>query len=154
MIRAMTKISLDHSAASIRKKRVLIAEDDDEMRSLLARAFTRDGHDVAQAEDGAALVELVVRSLRAGDPVDLVITDVRMPEVNGFEAVGWLRALGCRAPVIAITAFADRFTHMEGVRCGVVRVLDKPFDVDDLRTMARDLFAARPPHRSRRGRTS
>jgi DNA-binding response OmpR family regulator len=131
-------------------RRILLAEDDDEMRVLLASALSRDGHEVVQAEDGAALVDLVTGSLQRGEKVDLVITDVRMPELTGFEAVEWLRALGCRAPVIAITAFGDRRTHLEGVRRGFVRVIDKPFDIDELRALARELFSAQLRTRRRR----
>ncbi len=58
-------------------------------------------------------------------------------------------ALGCRAPVIAITAFGDRRTHMEGMRQGVVQVLDKPFDVDVLRALAQKLCPPRPRPRRR-----
>ena len=83
---------------------------------------------------------------QAARPVDLVVSDVRMPGLGGFEAVAWLRELGCRAPVILITAFGDRFVHAEGVRAGAVRVLDKPFELDQLRQLVRELFA---PSRAR-----
>jgi DNA-binding response OmpR family regulator len=129
--------------AATRSGRILVAEDDDEMRSLLASCLSKDGHEVVQAADGEELVDIVTRSLQNALPIDLVISDVRMPGLNGFEAVEWLRALGCRAPVILITAFGDRRTHLDGVRLGVVRVLDKPFELDELRTLARQLFERR-----------
>jgi DNA-binding response OmpR family regulator len=133
------------TAAGTRSGRILLAEDDDEMRRMLAMCLIRDGHEVVQAADGEELVQGVTESLRSGLPVDLVVSDVRMPGLTGFEAIEWLRALGCRAPVILITAFGDRRTHMDGVRLGVVRVLDKPFELDELRALARQLFDRRKP---------
>ncbi len=126
-----------------RLRRIVLAEDDGEMRRLLAQALTRDGYDVVEVPDGSQLVSNIVDSLRDGRPVDLVVSDVRMPGLGGFEAVAWLRELGCRAPVILITAFGDRSVHAEGVRVGAVRVLDKPFELDQLRQLVRELFA--PP---------
>jgi DNA-binding response OmpR family regulator len=132
-----------------RCSRILLAEDDSEMRQLIALCLAKEGHDVVQAADGVQLVAHVTDSLRDGRPVDLVISDVRMPGLTGFEAIQWLRSLGCRAPVVLITAFGDARTHMESVRRGVVRVLDKPFDLDELRSLAGSLLGnahrGRPP---------
>jgi len=130
-----------------RRPRILIAEDDDEMRRLLAECLACDDYDIVEAHDGAQLVDRLTTSLRGNAPVDLVITDLRMPVLGGFEAVEWFRALGCRAPVIVITAFADRRTDLESVRLGVARVLDKPFDFDELRQVVRELFMLRPRFR-------
>jgi CheY-like chemotaxis protein len=152
MMTDLSNITVEPTLAPVRSKRILLAEDDDEMRALLASALTRDGYQVVEATDGEALVEAVVRSLRDGVPVDLLVTDIRMPGLTGFEAVAWVRALGCRAPIIAITAFADRRAHLEAVRRGMVRMLGKPFEVDELRDTIRDLFAANPkPRRPPRG---
>jgi CheY-like chemotaxis protein len=129
-----------------RARRIVLAEDDGEMRRLLAQSLARDGYEVVEVPDGSQLVSNIVDSLRDSRPVDLVVSDVRMPGLGGFEAVAWLRELGCRAPVILITAFGDRLVHAEGVRVGAVRVLDKPFELDQLRQLVRELFA---PSRAR-----
>ncbi len=131
------------SETATRPRRIVLAEDDSEMRRLLAQSLTHDGYDVVEVSDGAALVSKIVDSLRDGQPVDLVVSDVRMPGLGGFEAIGWLRELGCRAPVILITAFGDSSVHAEGAHVGAVRVLDKPFEFDQLRQLVRELFA--PP---------
>ena len=131
----------DAAAASAR---VLIAEDDEEMRRLIAIALSRDGHRVVQAADGTQLVDQVLESMKSGIPVDLVVTDVRMPGVSGFEAVSWIRDLGCRAPVVVITAFADPALKATGSHLGVVAVLDKPFELDDLKSLVRRVLAASP----------
>ena len=124
--------------------RVLIAEDDEEMRRLIAIVLSRDGHRVVQASDGTQLVDQVLESMKSGIPIDLVVTDVRMPGVSGFEAVSWIRDLGCRAPVVVITAFADPDLKATGTHLGVVAVLDKPFELDDLKALVRRVLAASP----------
>jgi CheY-like chemotaxis protein len=135
--------AVPESEPATRPRRIVLAEDDSEMRRLLAQSLTRDGYEVVEVPDGSQLVSNIVDSLREGRPVDLVVSDVRMPGLGGFEAVAWLRELGCRSPVILITAFGDRSVHAEGVRVGAVRVLDKPFELDQLRQLVRELFA--PP---------
>ncbi len=131
-----------------RCSRILLAEDDTEMRQLIDQCLAKDGHDVVQAGDGVQLVAHVTDSMRDGLPVDLVISDVRMPGLTGFEAIQWLRSLGCRAPVVLITAFGDARTHMESVQRGVVRVLDKPFDLDELKQLAGSLLGKNRRNRS------
>lgn len=115
-----------------RRSRVLLAEDDDEMRSLLEGALLKKGHEVVSICSGLRLIAEVESSGRQGDPVDLVITDVRMPEVSGLEALEWLRELGYHAPTLVITAFGDPSTHAAAQRLGAKAVLDKPFDLDVL----------------------
>lgn len=138
-----TRIAAPRPQTGVRRPRILIAEDDDEMRRLLANSLAPVSNDIVEAQDGAQLVEHLADALRTKTPVDLVITDLRMPTLGGFEAIEWFRTLGCRAPVIAITAFGDRRTHLEAVRLGVVRVFEKPFDLTDLTRLVRDLFTPR-----------
>ncbi|HZM17667.1 MAG TPA: response regulator [Candidatus Krumholzibacteria bacterium] len=124
-----------------RRARVLLAEDDDEMRYLLAGALLKQGHDVVPMPNGLQLLEEVATSERRGDPVDVVITDVRMPGVTGLEALEWLRELGCRAPLLVITAFGDEPTHAEARRLGATAVLDKPFDMEVLTRLVEEVLA-------------
>lgn len=122
--------------------RILLAEDDAEMRQLLELALRRDGHEVVASKDGNELVQAVVQSLKSGAPIDLVITDVRMPGISGFEATCWIRNLGCKTPVLAITAFADPSLQAAGAHLGVVAVLDKPFELDEFRLLVHTVLAA------------
>ena len=133
-----------HAAASEPRAaaRILLAEDDAEMRQLLEMALRRDGHEVVSSKDGNELVQAVVQSLRSGAPIDLVITDVRMPGISGFEATCWIRNLGCKTPVLAITAFADPALQVAGSHLGVVAVLDKPFDLAEFRVLVHTALAA------------
>lgn len=124
--------------------RILLAEDDAEMRQLLVLALRRDGHEVVPSKDGNELVQNVVQSLKTGSPIDLVVTDVRMPGISGFEATCWIRNLGCKTPVLAITAFADPALQAAGSRLGVIAMLDKPFELDEFRTLVNAVLASPP----------
>lgn len=119
--------------------RVVLAEDDDEMRSLLASRLRKDGFEVLEAQDGAELEALIeaaheARSLSSGSIVDLVISDARMPQQSGLDALQGLRKNDADTPFILITAFGDTHTHSEAFRLGANAVFDKPFEVDDLCT--------------------
>jgi len=117
--------------------RVILAEDDREMRTMLAESLRRDGYQVIEAADGRALDALIRSSFYAtpqGEPVDLIVTDVRMPGCSGLSVLEAVREARWAIPVILITAYGDEATHEAARRLGVTAIFDKPFDVDDLRT--------------------
>jgi len=117
--------------------RVLVAEDDHEMRCLIASALRDDGCDVLEARDGRELFEiLAAMSPPAGrlEPPDIIVSDIRMPGPSGLDGLAMLRQSTWSVPVIVITAFGDLATHDEARRLGAAIVLDKPFDLDVLRT--------------------
>ena len=116
---------------------VLVAEDDTRMRELLADTLRRDGHEVIEARDGAELLDYIGElhlSPRGDPPIDLIITDVRMPTLSGIDVLAELRWADWAIPVIVITAFGDADLHAEAKRLGAAAVFDKPFDLDDIRT--------------------
>jgi CheY-like chemotaxis protein len=121
--------------------RVLIAEDDLEMRRLVSWAVRRAGYQVVEVEDGKALVNALIHSAKHAPQTlpDLIISDVRMPGCTGLEVLARLRRVDWSIPVILITSFGDAQAHMEGERLGAARVLDKPFDVDELCTAVQEL---------------
>lgn len=114
---------------------VLLAEDDDEMRYLMVRALRRDGYDILAAADGASLTSAVDAARRHGREPDLIVSDVRMPGMSGLELVAWLRTHARGVRTVLISAFADDETLLSARRLGVLHVLSKPFDLDDLRTV-------------------
>jgi len=125
------------------RARVVIAEDDQAMRHMLANAFRRDDYDVIEAKNGAELLHLVGALLieqRNGVSVDLVVSDLRMPFVSGLDVLAHVRRASQTMPFILITAFGDELTHAEAERLGASVVFDKPFDVNALRARARDLL--------------
>ena len=121
---------------------ILVAEDDTELRSLLASMLRRDGFDVTDAPDGTAVRELA-RAIFEGraKSLDLVVMDVRMPGASGIELLGELRRAGFSAPIVLMTAFGDAKLHADANEAGASAVLDKPFDLDELRREVRRLLA-------------
>ena len=113
---------------------VLLAEDDREMRMLLAAALRQAGYDVVEALDGVDLLDCIawVVERRSDWSEAVLVTDVRMPAMGGLEVVARLRSMSWPGPIILITAFGDEATHDLARRLGATRVLDKPFDLDVL----------------------
>ncbi|MEO6602525.1 MAG: response regulator [Polyangiaceae bacterium] len=114
--------------------RLLLAEDDFELRELLACILRADGHEVVEARDGKELWELL-SGQASGDEgaFALVVSDVRMPGLTAFDVLTKLQRTIAETPVILITAFGDQTTHLRALRLGATRVFDKPFDYDELR---------------------
>jgi DNA-binding NtrC family response regulator len=138
---ASGKLEPGHGARA-RRKRVLVAEDDDGLRELMARALEEDGYEVDEAMSGFELSGLLARP---GNRYDLVVSDLRMPGQSGLEAIEESRTNQASAnlgvPVILVTAFADRQTWVEAGRRQAV-LLDKPLDMDTLRCWAANLLGS------------
>lgn len=104
-----------------RSGRVLVADDEEGVRSFVAEALEREGHEVVQAADGA-------EALRAAreEPFDVVITDLRMPQMDGMSLVRALRTEQPDVELIVLTAFGDVSTAVEAMKLGVFDYLQKP----------------------------
>lgn len=113
--------------------RILLVEDDKELRILLARHLRTKGFEVVEARDGnAALSRLGDAICRCGTTYfDIVVSDVRMPGHSGLDLLSELRRCDWTLPVVLITAFGGRETYAEATRLGAV-LLDKPVDLDML----------------------
>lgn len=124
--------------------RILLAEDDSEMRALVSGALRQDGHEVVEVADGGGLLLQIARVFTSdGAPLayDLVVSDIRMPICDGLQVLECLRQTRWGTPVVLMTAFGDHRTRAEVEAMGAF-LLDKPFDVDDLRTMVMNLVAS------------
>ncbi len=127
------------------KQRILLAEDDEEMRRLLAESLRADGYEVVEIADGRQLARSidfhrsVIQRGRFFD-VDLIISDIRMPGLSGLKVLRELRQYDQATPVILITAFGDDLTHSEGYRLDAEAVIDKPFDLDTFRAYVREVL--------------
>ncbi len=117
-----------------RRARVLVAEDDEQLRDMVAAQLRAKGHEVITVANGTQMISALAHaSLRRfpRDAFDLIVTDVRMPGITGLEAITRLRQVGYWTPVITITAFPDdelrRSAHLLDMM-----VLDKPFKLSDL----------------------
>jgi len=115
--------------------RLLLAEDDDGLRPLLAERFRAEGFEVIEAEDGAAVVEYLAESIvqNSRHPgFDLIVSDIRLPGLNALDVLRGARGALEATPVILITAFGDQRTRDRALLLGASAVFDKPLDVDDL----------------------
>ncbi len=127
-----------------RPARVLIAEDDAEMRTMLAEEFKAAGYQVFEVPDGKKLFQCIKsQKTRPMCPEpDLIVSDIRMPGLSGLEVLRFLRRSDWTMPVIMITAFGDKQTHEEAKKLGAAAVMDKPFDVENLVDAAQSLVPA------------
>ncbi len=112
---------------------VFVADDDREMRNLIGASLRRDGYDVHLVDSGGELLTELDATREAGGTPELVITDVRMPGLDGLEVLRRIRETMPSVPVILITAFGDARTHERARSLGATFVLDKPFRLDVLR---------------------
>ena len=126
-----------------RRRLILVAEDDPDLRELLGVVLTGDGYDAVGVPDGMAALSFLDEALEAEsrDLPALLITDVRMPRCQGIDLVAFATRL-CRVPAIVISAFGDEETFAEAEALGASCCFDKPFDLDELRAVVRRL--ARP----------
>jgi len=120
--------------------RVLLAEDDPEMRQLMAWALRKDGYQVEEVGDGDELLRsLGTVGTEEGARPDVIVSDIRMPGCTGLEVLERLRREHQTLPVVLVTAFGDRETHSHAERLGA-QLLDKPFSLDDLRKTVFDVL--------------
>jgi two-component system cell cycle response regulator DivK len=124
------------------KARVLLIEDNEANRYLARFLLEKNGFEVAQAFNGAEGVKLALQT-----PPDLILMDIEMPEMDGFEAAGRLRAAPQTAhvPIMAFTAYAHPSDRERALALGFVDYVEKPFDVNDfIRRVVRLLPTPKP----------
>lgn len=114
---------------------IYLAEDDDDMRALIAHSLQADGYEVVEAKDGAELLDLLAGA--STSPMrrpDIIVSDVLMPCYSGLGVLAALHKSAWKVPVILITARRDESVVNDAMRLGASAVVHKPFDIDDLRT--------------------
>ncbi len=119
----------------LRKARVLLAEDDYDVRFALAESLRAMGFDVIEVADGATVKAYVDDCVFLDAPrprVDVIVTDVRMPRMDGIRLLHYIDDVGLEVPAIVITAFGDPETRSAARESGARYVLDKPIDLDEL----------------------
>ena len=116
---------------------MLLAEDDDAFRQLIAASLEADGFEVWQARDGEELLAEIEAALaRAPGGVDscIVVTDMNMPGLGGLDVLAVLRCAAVSTPLILMTAFADDEVYREARELGSITVLSKPFAIETIRS--------------------
>ena len=120
-------------------RRVVIADDNDDMRVVLRSLVESLGAEVTEAANGGDLIILLADDPR---PIDLLITDVKMPWATGVQVALAARNAGLTMPIIVITAFGDERLRDQVKRLGAATLLPKPFRPDELLSLARSYLSA------------
>jgi DNA-binding NtrC family response regulator len=120
--------------------RILIADDEDSMRSLVSRAIAMDGHEIVTAQDGAEALEIIVRENGA---FDLLLTDIKMPLMDGIALALAVARDFPDLTILLMTGFADQRERASGLDAIVYDVITKPFAIADIRTAVADALASR-----------
>ncbi|WP_242356303.1 MULTISPECIES: sigma-54 dependent transcriptional regulator [Anaeromyxobacter] len=105
--------------------RILVVDDDRASRELLARILVARGHDVLALPDGKDALAALERG-----PVDLVVSDIRMADVDGLQLTDRMREAAPDTPVVLVTAFGNVEGAVEAIRRGAFDYISKPYDVD------------------------
>ena len=125
------------------RKRILIVDDEPSLRKVLRAHLGRAGYEVETAEDGHAAVQALDNA-----PFDLVVSDLRMPGMDGMELLGWCRSRYPGLPVVLITAHGTVDSAVEAIKLGAYDYITKPFDQEELRTIIRRALATEERARS------
>ena len=119
------------------RRRALVAEDDEEMRALVASVLRSEDFEVDEVGDGRGMW----RQTLSSPAYDLIVSDLRLPIVDGLTVLEDLRARLSRTPMLLMTAFGDAATRARAKVLGA-EFLDKPFEMSELRAAARRLCEA------------
>jgi two-component system, NtrC family, response regulator AtoC len=109
------------------RARILVADDEPNLRRVLSAILHRDGYDVVQAADGTEALELL------GEDVTVVITDLKMPKIDGMEVLRKVSTTHPHVPVIMITAFGTVDNAVAAVKAGAFDYIEKPFEQEQIR---------------------
>ncbi|MFI5300187.1 MAG: sigma-54-dependent transcriptional regulator, partial [Polyangiales bacterium] len=120
------------------RKQVLVVDDEPNLRKVLIAQLQRDGYDVHTANDGEAAKELL-----SEHHIDLVVTDLRMPKVDGMELLRWALAEDGDRPVVMMTAHGTVDTAVEALKLGAFDYVTKPFDMTEMRRVVAKALRAR-----------
>lgn len=115
------------------KGRVLIVDDEPDVRKVVKMTLTKAGYDVIEAEDG----EKAIAAIQEGENpllLDVIISDIRMPKVNGVEAINYFQQQWPSVPLIVLTGFPDMEMATGFIKKGIVDYLVKPVEKEKLTT--------------------
>ena len=114
------------------KEHILVVDDEQNMRNTLAFILEAANYQVTTAAEGREALEEILAARENGRPVDLLITDFRLPGLTGLQLIDELNYLKIKIPVLVITAYGNRSLFLELMRTGCADYLDKPFDYKEL----------------------
>jgi len=122
------------------KSKILVVEDDEQIRTILARSLADERTEILTARDGAEALQTIERNAP-----DLVLLDVCMPRMNGYDVCKTLREKKAtrNLPVIMVTSLAEIADQLHGLKCGADDYVTKPIDLPWLGSKIRNLLVSR-----------
>ena len=111
------------------KSRVLVVDDEDALRMVLSSELSSSGYEVATASDGDEAITVIQNK-----KFDLVLLDIKMPKIDGFEVLKFIKKNYPAMKVIMLTGFADLKNAIESKKHGAEDFVSKPYDLVDLLT--------------------
>ena len=121
--------------------RILLAEDDDNVRRFVARALELSGHEITEAEDGGIAAEIM--AAEAGR-FDLLLSDIKMPVMDGIALALNVGAAWPEVTIVLMTGFADQRERAHGLEALIYDVITKPFTLQDLVQKVEDALNRKP----------
>lgn len=122
-------------------RRLLLVEDESPVRLALGDALRGSGYDVVEAANGVSALNRLTGAARTA--IDVVVTDIRMPDMGGLELLRVLRERGSTVDIVMMTAFDDMSTVVEAMKYGAAEFLVKPIDLDQLLRVLDRIFVDR-----------
>jgi len=121
--------------------RILVAEDDENVRSFVVRALSLKGHDVVEASDGGLAAEIMTAE---NGRFDLLLSDIKMPVMDGIALALTVAATHPDVTILLMTGFADQRERAHGLEALIYDVIPKPFTLQELMAKVDDALAGRP----------
>ncbi|WP_099866082.1 response regulator [Pararhizobium haloflavum] len=118
--------------------KILLAEDESALRSFVARALKLDGHDVEEVGDGAEGLD----RLDTGQRYDLLLSDIRMPAMDGIELAHKASGMAPAMKILLMTGYAEQRERADGLAAVIVDVVSKPFSLPEIRAAVSRALAA------------
>ena len=130
-------------AASVRPSRILVVDNDADIRALLSELLSEEGYEVTTASGGRQAISILDQ-----DRFDLIITDIMMPEVNGMEVLLAARQIDPECPVIMITGYPSAETIERLTTLGASDYITKPFSADMIKQTVRKFLELKNSNRA------
>jgi DNA-binding NtrC family response regulator len=111
------------------KSKILVVDDEDALRTVLSSELSSEGYEVRTAGDGDEAISGLQK-----ENFDLVLLDIRMPRMNGFEVLKYVKEKHPKTKVVMLTGFADLKNAIESKKLGAEDFVSKPYDLVDLLT--------------------
>jgi DNA-binding NtrC family response regulator len=108
--------------------KILVVDDEEDARELFYTILSGEGYTVTLANNGEAALNLL-----KGDPYDLVITDIKMPVMDGLQLLQEIRKTGSKTDVIMVTAYGEVETYLKAMSLGAAEYINKPIRIKELK---------------------